>query len=262
MYSACNHSFVICAYGESIYLEECIKSLFAQTVKSNVIVATSTPNEHIIGLCRKYNLELFVNSNRDGISSDWNFAISCATTGLVTLAHQDDIYKPCYTEYMLKALNAAKNPLIFSCGYGELRGTEEVYSNRLLNIKKLLLIPMRAFPQSIAARRLSLSFGSPICCPSVTYIRNIIGNNRFKANYYADLDWEQWETLSKNKGSFVYCSKPLVLHRIHEESETSKVIGSTGRKNEDYQMFLHFWPKQIAKILSEVYSKAENSNKL
>ena len=37
-----NHTFVICAYKESKYLEECIKSLINQTVKSNIIMTTST----------------------------------------------------------------------------------------------------------------------------------------------------------------------------------------------------------------------------
>ena len=35
-----NHTFAICAYKESQYLEECIKSLQNQTVKSNIIMAT------------------------------------------------------------------------------------------------------------------------------------------------------------------------------------------------------------------------------
>ena len=40
------HTFVICAYKESAYLEECILSLKQQTVKSNIIMITSTPNNN------------------------------------------------------------------------------------------------------------------------------------------------------------------------------------------------------------------------
>ena len=39
--------FAIWVYKESPYLEECILSLKNQTVKSNIIMATSTPNEWI-----------------------------------------------------------------------------------------------------------------------------------------------------------------------------------------------------------------------
>ena len=42
-----NHTFVICAYKESQYLEECIESIKKQNVKSNVIMTTSTPIEFI-----------------------------------------------------------------------------------------------------------------------------------------------------------------------------------------------------------------------
>ena len=38
------HTFVVCAYGESPYLEKCIDSLEKQTVKSRILIATSTPN--------------------------------------------------------------------------------------------------------------------------------------------------------------------------------------------------------------------------
>ena len=42
-----DHTFAICAYKESPYLEECIKSLKNQTIKSNILIATSTPNDYI-----------------------------------------------------------------------------------------------------------------------------------------------------------------------------------------------------------------------
>ena len=57
-----NHTFAICAYKESLYLEECIKSLKNQTVKSNIIIATSTPNDHIKNLAQKYKIQLFINN--------------------------------------------------------------------------------------------------------------------------------------------------------------------------------------------------------
>ena len=55
------HTFVICAYKESPYLEECINSLKNQTMKSNIIVITSTPNEYIEHIVRKYNLPYYIN---------------------------------------------------------------------------------------------------------------------------------------------------------------------------------------------------------
>ena len=47
------HTFVICAYKESKYLEDCIRSLKAQEVKSYIKIATSTPNEYIYSIANK-----------------------------------------------------------------------------------------------------------------------------------------------------------------------------------------------------------------
>ena len=51
------HTFVVLAYKESDLLEECIKSVLNQTIKTNVVIATSTPNDFITKLAKKYNLE-------------------------------------------------------------------------------------------------------------------------------------------------------------------------------------------------------------
>ena len=114
-----NHTFVICAYKESPYLEECIKSVLNQTVKSNIIMSTSTPNEYIENLAKKYNLQLFVNTGKSGIGQDWNFGISNTKTDYVTVAHQDDIYKENYLEEIVKYLNKGKDFVIAFSDYRE-----------------------------------------------------------------------------------------------------------------------------------------------
>ena len=52
-----NHTFVICAYKESPYLEECIRSLKNQSVRTNLRMATSTDNGHIRALAEKYGIQ-------------------------------------------------------------------------------------------------------------------------------------------------------------------------------------------------------------
>ena len=47
------HTMVICAYGISTYLEECIQAVKNQTVFSEIYIYTSTPNDHIKGLAEK-----------------------------------------------------------------------------------------------------------------------------------------------------------------------------------------------------------------
>ena len=43
------HVFAVCAYKDSPYLEQCIRSLKAQTVPSHIIICTSTPSSYMTG---------------------------------------------------------------------------------------------------------------------------------------------------------------------------------------------------------------------
>ena len=97
-YTEKDHTFAICAYKESPYLEECVKTLKAQKVKSNIIMITSTENEYIKSIAKRYEIPLFINEGQAGIAGDWNFGYHCAETELVTIAHQDDRYHEDYVE--------------------------------------------------------------------------------------------------------------------------------------------------------------------
>ena len=98
-------SLIHISYKESQYLEECIQSVLNQNVKSKVIISTGTPNSYIKEIAEKYKLQLFVNPNPSSLASDWNFAMSCAETELITLAHQDDVYEKGYSANIWKAYN-------------------------------------------------------------------------------------------------------------------------------------------------------------
>ena len=192
-----NHTFAICAYKESPYLEECITSLMEQTVKSEIFIATSTPNKYIDDIAAKYNLKVYVNEGESGITQDWNFAYSKVQTDYVTIAHQDDKYAPEYVENLLAYTAKAKKPLLFFTDYAEIRNGEIVTTNKILKVKRIMLFIMRpkAMWGSRFIRRRVLSLGSPICCPSATYYRPNLMKQVFLNGFRADEDWEAWERL-------------------------------------------------------------------
>ena len=55
-------------------------------------------------------------------------------------------------------------------------------------------------------------------------------------------------------------NKPLMKHRIHEESETSNLIENNIRLEEDYEMLKKLWPKPIAKVVMHFYKNAVKTN--
>lgn len=263
-YSRKDHTFVICAYGESPFLEKCILSLKNQTISSKIIITTSTPNALIVKMAEKYQLPLYINEEKKGIAADWNFGCNMCKTKLVTLAHQDDIYEPWYIEKILNAVSGRKRPLLIFTDYGELRREEKIDKNHLLRIKRILLLPLkcRQLQGNRWIRRRVLSIGSPISCPTVTYVKENLPENIFQEGYSGALDWQAWEQLSKLRGEFIYCSKICMYHRIHENSATSTIIANHRRSEEDFAMFCKFWPLPIAKIISKWYHLGEASNDL
>lgn len=262
------HTFVICAYKESPYLEQCIESLCRQTVKTNIVIVTSTPNTYIEAMAERYGFPYFVNEGQGGITQDWNFGYQCVRenyqSDYITIAHQDDVYEKGYLKAVLSALERTSHPLIVFGDYYEIRDRRRVTNNRLLLVKRLMLCPLRIrmLQKSRWVRRRILSLGSPICCPSVTFVADNLPEVIFENRYRACEDWEAWEKLSKLKGEFVYIPRLVMGHRIHEDSETTAAIGDNKRTDEELEMFCKFWPGWFARILLRQYSKGQQSNQL
>ncbi len=256
------HTFVLCAYKESPYLEECIKSLLAQTYKSHICICTSTPNPHIKAAVEKYNLPYYVRDGVPSITEDWNFAVSQAHTPYVTIAHQDDVYEAEYTATVLEKASRYRRPILIFTDYYEIRNGERVLKNKLLKIKRRMNSVFRVFPRNRFVRRRVLSFGDPICCPAVTYAMAEYGDFRFDPNFRFACDWDAWERFSRKKGAFVYIKRPLMGHRIHEDSETTKQTQSTVRGEEEYRMLCRLWPKWMARFVNKFYKKGADSNKI
>lgn len=165
---------------------------------------------------------------------------------------------------ILREANNSRHPLILFTDYGEIRDGQRVGNNQLLNIKRIMLAPLkyRFLWNSIFIRRRILSWGSPICCPSVTFVKENLSDQIFEPHFRSDVDWQAWEKISRLRGAFVYLPSILMYHRIHEGSATTTIIADNDRTREDREMFCKFWPKWAAKIIEHFYQKSEKSNKI
>ena len=252
-------TLALCAYGESAYLEEAVRSLTSQTIPVKLLLATSTPSEFVENIAHKYQLEYFVNPVRGGgIAADWEFAVSCAQTRYVTIAHQDDVYFPEYAQMVLQAFQKRPDGLIVFTDYCDLAAGKYLGDRGYLWIKRFLLWPFylkRAWRWK-PVKKLVLSLGNSICCPSVSYNLDKIGELKFDRNYSVNLDWAKWVELARRDGSFIYLRKRLMAHRIDESTETSAAIHDNRRYNEDLNIFTGIWGKSIANLLMKFYKKS------
>lgn len=249
-------TFLIPAYGKSQYLEACIKSLTSQTVKSQILITTSTPNDFITQLGDKYSIQIIYNNAGGSISKDWNFALQCSSNNLVTLAHQDDLYHPQYAE---KILNLFKDnhdcAIAFTDSLELING--KLYGNNKRELVKRILRKFAFLTMDVIRSKLQkyilLGFGCSIPCPSVTYNRSIIKDFYFSKEFTVNLDWDAWSRFAMDGQSIGYVRGALVTHRIHDEAETQKGISEKRREKEDLTLFMRFWPTPIAKVLLSIY---------
>lgn len=262
-FTAQDHAFAICAYKENRFLEDLVVSLEVQTAPSHILVATSTPNAFIEDICERHSLPMVVNDGESSIALDWNFAYNHAPAQLVTIAHQDDVYEPMYVERVLDALNAdGRDAGVVHTGYYELREEGRVDHNRLLDVKQRMnkMFQKSMAGESSAAKRRALSFGNFICCPSVTFVKDVVGPSVFDTEYANSCDWRTWVNLASRNVRFLHEPDLLMGHRIYSGSTTTANIESNVRSTEDLEILESLWPRPIARAIFALYSNSEKSN--
>lgn len=253
------HTFAICAYGDSPYLEDCIRSV---TEQSEVIMCTSTPSEYISDLAEKYSIPLFVREGAKGIAYDWNFAYKKAESRLVTIAHQDDVYSKNYVDELMAAKGKYPDMSVFMTSSVTSKNGKHVFGSVEM-VKKLLRLPLSAtaFADRRIIKKAALRFGNPVICPSCTYDKLLCGEDIFDPKYHFVTDWDALLRLADKKGRFVCCEKPLIMYRVHGDSETARSIVSHLREKEEAEMFARVLPKGIAAAIGNLYRKSYDAYK-
>lgn len=247
------HAFVVPAFGRPPWLAECLESLQQQTVRSRIRIVTSTPNDHITRVAERAGVEVRVNPARAGIAGDWNFALTLGHARWVTLAHQDDWYAPTYTERCLAAATASPAPLLVFTSALERTADGAVVPHS--RIKRLLCETTFLGQSTIGSpwrKRLLLSFGDPIPCPTVMLHRALQPDFFFPSGFDAALDWAAWVDLARRPGDFVYVREPLVHWRVHVSSATHVHVASLAA--EDQRVLRSLWPEPIAGLIGRLYA--------
>ena len=268
------HAFVICAFGKSPYLENCIRSLLRQTAPSEIYIATSTPSEHIRRLARKYGLPLWVRQGESGIREDWLFAWreGGKRKRLITIAHQDDCYCRDYAKTVLAMYERYPDMTLFCSDYVTLKtresrmadGTYYPVQTRICAgdlvrlVKKLLRLPLRFrfYANRTWVKKSALIFGNSICCPSCTYNYSLIGDHMFDSGYSFALDWENLLSLAERPGRFVCVEEPLIAYRVHSGAATKECIEDHRREADEASMFRRLWPDWMASLLMRFYKQS------
>lgn len=254
-----NHTFAVCAYKESPYLDECVRSLVEQTVKTKIAIYTSTPNNYIKDIAKKYGVPVYVNPDGGkGIQADWNFAYNSANTRYVTVAHQDDVYDKDYVKALLRSVGRYDDWSIFYVDYTPIKDGD--CSKRDVNsrIRRFLRWPVKNKDKADRKwrKKLSLCLGNTIVCPLVTYNKDRLGDDVFTSEYDFNLDWDTFYKLACQPGRFLYVDKVLGHYRVHDGATSKEFIETHKRVDEDISMFEKFWPRRFVRLIMVFYKLA------
>ncbi len=252
------HTFAVCAYKDSPYLEACIRSLKRQSIPTPVILCTSTPSPYLERIAEKYGLPYFVREGESDIQEDWNFACEKADSRLVTIAHQDDCYHKDYARTVQRVWQRYKDTSVFNTDCVIMKNGRVQKPGMFLLIKKILRIPLRlrGLACHTGVKRAALVWGNPLICPSCTYNKEQLGTPLFASSYKFALDWDTMWTLAGRPGRFICEEKPLIAYRIHEEATTKAFTRNHRRSSEEFSMYRKIWPRAVAKCLMVFYRKA------
>ena len=256
-----NHIFAICAYKESPYLEACIRSLKSQTIPTPIILCTSTPNQYIDGLAKRYDIPVYLREGESHIQEDWNFAYDMAEADLVTIAHQDDMYHKEYAATVKQCWEYYPDTTIMTTDAVIVRGKRLTQFDMVNLIKKVLRIPLRLRNLShyFWLKKSALLFGNPIICPSCTYCKKELGSPLFSSQYQFALDWDTMLKFADRPGRWICIEKQLLYYRIHEQATTKLCIENHKREQEEAEIFNRLWPGAIAKRLLKIYGQSYKS---
>jgi hypothetical protein len=249
------HSFIVLAYGESPFLEGCLRSLAAQMAPSRVMLSTSTPSAFLERAAREAGVETRVNPRREGITADWNFALSQSETRYVTLAHQDDVYAPAFTAKSLALFAREPRAALSFTGYQEIDDEGRPKSSKISRVKHLIELATVGRREVLNGRALRafLSFGNPLPCSSVTFDRLNLKQFQFSAEFQSNLDWEAWWRLAQADETFLHVPERLVGRRHNALTATSSLIADGTRKVEDLRMLRKAWPRPVADAIAWAY---------
>ena len=252
------HTFAVCAYKDSPYLEECIRSLKRQSVPTRIILCTSTPSSYIQEMAERFDIPLYIRQGESDIQTDWNFACEKADSRLVTIAHQDDCYHRDYAKWVQDCWARYPDTTVFTTDCAIVKNGAVQKPGVILFVKMLLRLPLRfrGMADRTWVKKAALRFGNPVICPSCTYDKEALGQPLFDSEYKFALDWDTMWKFAERPGRFVCVERPLIYYRIHEQATTKACIQDHRRSQEETAMYGKIWPKPVVKVLMFFYKRA------
>lgn len=199
-------SVVLPVYNSDKYLREAVESILSQTFNNfELIVINDGSTDDSLGILKEFKklderVRLVSRGNR-GIPATLNEGISIARGEWIAIMNADDIALPNRLERQLQWLEQTGSDI---CGsWVKFFGTAE---RRILK-----------HPQTDAAIKMGLMFGSMFAQPSVMMRTDLVKKLQYDKNWKVAEDYDLWERAMRAGWKMTNVPEVLLLYRQHNE---------------------------------------------
>lgn len=249
-------SICIPTYNGEKFIEETLDSAISQTYKNiEIIITDDCSTDNTLSICELYaqkdaRIKIFKNPHNLGLIGNWNQSIEKASSDWIKFLFQDDLLKPtCVEEMIYEAIDKNVNFVISSREYLFDNISDErvvkgysylLKSTRIIFKNKTIYSPTQT-AKAIAPYVFINCLGEP---PTFLFKKQYYKKSDFPTQYYQLMDY----IFVLNKiitQNFVFISKPLLIFRIHNDSESMKNsnLKSLSKATIEKQIYIQFYEK-------------------
>jgi glycosyltransferase involved in cell wall biosynthesis len=223
-------SVMIPTYRPDETLKEALLSALAALDRAGItaqveVVDDASPEMDVSELLRGWGMggvNVYRRTANGGLGDCWNTCIERSTAPLVHILHQDDAVHPDFYSRMTAASQRYPSALMLFC------------RTRILDNAGTSLAPLQQEQEGLLPDWLAtICSKQTVYCPAVVVRRatyEAVGVFDPLLRYI--IDWEMWIRIAA-AGPVAYLPEPLVSYRVHEGSESGRLL-SSGQISNDF----------------------------
>lgn len=227
-------SVCIPTYNGADYLDDCLRSVFAQTYRDfEVLLVDDDSSDATREVAasfgeREPRLKVIRNESRRGLVGNWNRCVELAQGGWIKFVFQDDLLAPACLERMLTAAEATKSKFVcckrdFLFEDGLPREIRAVYEESAQMIDEFFAqnnpMPARVFSDKAVLRFKDNLIGEPTT--TLIHRRVFEECGLFEPDLIMCCDYQFWNRVGSKLG-VTYLPEALATFRVHSKSTTSE----------------------------------------
>jgi len=233
---------VIPVFNGARFLGRTIASLLAQQYERfEVICVDDLSTDDSLGVAKSFEgdsrFRVVQNDMRRGLAGNWNRAFELATTPLLVIAHQDDLYEPRFLAATSRLLAHHPRAFIAHARATYLDEHDRPIDSSASRYKDRFWPDDEPYEREPAAELRVLQNGNYIICPAAMYRMSAVAQiGAFNESYRFVPDWEYWFRGLLAGFTIAGTHERLVGWRRHDETATKQEETSLRRYDEELEL--------------------------